>query len=96
MESSNSSEYRNDSFNVQTGIGPMVDNILNTVLGRVTSGDFKERLTDKIVSPVTTMINRKIQPYLYLAGGLYLVLVILLLIIIYLLVKKNKLLANQR
>lgn len=89
MESSNSPEYRNHNFNLQTGIGPMTDNILNTILDRVTTGDFKEKLTDKIVSPITDMINRKIQPYLYLASGLYLVVLILLLIIIYILIKKK-------
>lgn len=89
MESSNSPEYRNN-FNLETGIGPMTDNILNTILDRVTTGDFKERLTDKIVSPVTNIINKKIQPYIYLAAGSYVLLLILLLIIIYMLMKNKK------
>ena len=90
MESSNSPEYRDNNFNLQTGMGPLTDNLLNTVLDRVTSGDFRERLADKIVDPITDVINKKIQPYIYLAAGLYILLVILLLVIIYLLVKKNR------
>lgn len=79
-----------NNFKFETGIGPMTDRILNSVLDRVTSGNFKEKLTDKIVDPVMLSINNKIRPYVYTGIILYAILVILLIVIIYLLVKKNK------
>lgn len=81
----------NDNIRFQTGIGPVTDRILNSILDRLTTDNFKEKLIDKIVDPVTNIINQKIKPYVYMAMILYLILIVLLVIIIYLLVKKNKL-----
>ena len=79
-----------DNFKFQTGIGPMTDKILNSILDRLTSDSFKEKLTDKIVDPVTEIINRKIKPYVYTSIGLYSIVILLLLIIIYLLIVRKK------
>lgn len=79
-----------NNFRFETGIGPITDKILNSILDRLTTDNFKERLTDKIVDPVTTIINQKIKPYIYTSMALYAILVILLVIIIYLLVTKRK------
>lgn len=90
METISPSFQDNDNnFNVESGIGPMTDNILNTILDRVTSGDFKEQLTNKIVSPVIDIINKKIKPYLYVGIALYLLIILLLLIIVFLVIKKK-------
>ncbi len=78
-----------DNNRFQTGMGPVTDKILGTILDRVTSGDFKEILTDKIVDPITEIINIKIKPYVYVSIGLYIIVIILLIIIIYLLLKKK-------
>lgn len=80
--------YENN-YRVETGIGPLVDKVLNTILDRITSDNFREQLTNKIIDPVTNVVNEKIKPYLYISIILYLVLVVLLTIIIYLLVKKK-------
>jgi membrane-associated protease RseP (regulator of RpoE activity) len=79
-----------DNNKFHTGIGPVTDRLLNNIIERLSSHDFKEILTDKIVDPVTEVINKKIQPYVHISIALYSILVILLVIIIYLLLKKNK------
>ena len=74
---------------IETGIGPVTDRLLGTVIDRLANSDFREILTDKIVDPITEVVNRKIRPYIYAGVGLYTVLVVLLAIIIYLLMKKK-------
>lgn len=74
---------------IETGIGPVTDRLLSTIVDRVTSGDFKEILADKIVYPITDIINRKIRPYVYISIVLYLIVIVLLIIIIVLLSKKR-------
>ena len=80
----------NDSFTLETGIGPTTDKIINTILDRLTTDKFREKLIDKIVAPVTNVINEKIRPYVYIGIGLYALLIILLVTIIILLISKNK------
>ena len=82
-----SSKQNNTVF--ETGIGPTTDKILQTILDRLTTDKFREKLIDKIVDPVTNIINEKIRPYVYVSIGLYSVVIILLLFIIYLLSKKK-------
>lgn len=84
-----SSNSQENQFKIETGIGPMTDNLLNCILDRLSNDNFKEKLTNKIVDPVTFMINRKIKPYINLSVGLYGLVIVLLCVIIYLLVKKK-------
>lgn len=87
----NSKEVPHDeSVRFATGIGPTTDKILNTLIDRFTSGDFREKLTDRIVDPITNMINDKIRPYIYVCIGLYFIVILLLIVIIWLLIKKPK------
>lgn len=92
MSSNKFSENRvlEENFKFQTGIGPMTDKILNSILDRITSDSFKEKLSDKIVDPVIGLINQKIKPYVYTCLVLYAIIIILLLIIIYLLLNKKR------
>lgn len=76
---------REEHSRFETGIGPMTDRLLNSAVDRLTSGDFRERLMDKIVDPTFSLINRKIQPYVYVSLIMYLFIIILLAFIIYLL-----------
>ena len=78
-----------DNFKLETGIGPTVDRILNSLLDRITSDAFREKLAHRIVDPMTGIINQKIRPYIYTFIVLYAVIVLLLLIIIYLIVAKK-------
>lgn len=78
-----------DKFRVETGIGPMTDNILNTILDRITTDNFRGKLTDKIIQPITGMINEKIKPYLYISLLLYSFIVILLFVIILLVMMRR-------
>jgi len=80
----------NQNFNFQTGIGPVTDNILNAILDRFTTAQFQGKLLNKIVSPLTNVINEKIKPYVYISIGLYVFIVLLLFIIIFLVVRKKK------
>ncbi|AGD92303.1 hypothetical protein LBA_00385 [Megavirus lba] len=79
-----------DNLRFETGIGPITDKVLNSVLDRVTADGFREKLVDKIVDPITSIINDKIRPYVYLLIFLYILLIVLLVIIIYLILKKSK------
>lgn len=77
------STNRDTNMRFETGIGPITDKVLNTVLDRLKNSDFKEKLTYVVVDPITDMISVKIRPYLYLGAVLYLIVIILLVIIIY-------------
>jgi len=83
------SQNENNNFSFATGIGPMTDRVLNTVLDRLSTDKFREKLTDKIVGPVTNVVSQKVKPYIYLTIGLYAIVIILLIIIIYMLMKKQ-------
>lgn len=74
---------------VRTGIGPMTDRIINELIDKIDINDYKEKIYEKIVDPLTSMINKRIQPYIYFSAGLYILIIILLLIIIYILLNKK-------
>jgi len=74
---------------VITGMGPMTDKMIQSIVTKLTSTDFKERVTDKLLQPVLETMNRKLQPYFYTGIGLYIIVIILLIIILYLLSKKK-------
>ena len=90
MSSIDDAQNGRQNFRFETGIGPATDNILNHILDRLTTDGFKEKLTDKIVDPITDIINKKIKPYIRISIVLYAVVVILLLFIIYLLMNKRR------
>jgi hypothetical protein len=74
---------------IETGVGPMTDQILNTLVEKINSDMFKSTITSKILDPLTASVNEKIKPYVQISMGLYGVVVILMIIIIYLLVTKK-------
>ena len=78
-----------NGFNFETGLGPTTDRILNDLFGKLTNDQFREKLTDKIVGPVTGIIGSKVRPYVYVIAGLYIIVIVLLLVIIYLIVTKK-------
>lgn len=80
-----------DGLRFSTGIGPRVDKFLNGIIDKISTDEFRENLSNKIVGPITDIVNQKIKPYIYIGIGLYVILLVLLLIIIYMLYKKNKL-----
>lgn len=75
---------------METGIGPTVDRILNTILQRLSSDSVKQRISNELVDPITQQVQQKVKPYIYAAIFLYAILIILLLVIIYLLISKNR------
>jgi len=79
-----------DSAKFETGMGPMTDSILNLILEKISTTNFREKLTDNIMCPISQMVNQRIRPYVYISVVLYCIIIILLLAIIYLLLKKNK------
>lgn len=78
----------NNELKLETGIGPFTDGLLVSILDRITSGDFREILIDKIVDPITEIINKKIKPYVYISIVLYSVVIVLMIYIIFLLKKR--------
>ena len=70
---------------VETGIGPITDNIVNTILDGIND----EKLSNRILDPITIIINRRLKPYIYIAAMLYAIIILMLILIIYLLIKKR-------
>lgn len=75
---------------IETGIGPITDKILGAVVDKINTNEFKEMISDKVVEPITVIVTKKIQPYIYLASFMYFVLFLMLALIIYLLMNKRK------
>ena len=87
MNLGNSDILRGDeNSKFQSGIGPTTDKIINYIIEIITADSFREKITNKLVDPVTEMINAKVKPYIYMSIGLYCLVIVLLLIIIYLLI----------
>lgn len=76
---------REESSRFETGIGPMTDRFLGSIVDRLTSGDFREKVMGKIVDPTFDLIYRKAKPYIFLTVAMYIILIILLGFIIFLL-----------
>lgn len=74
---------------IESGFGPITDRLLNKICDIVTNRDFQEKFTDKLINPLTTIVNDKIKPYIYLTMIMYCILIILLIYIIYLLQSKK-------
>jgi len=74
----------------ESGIGPITDKIINGVFDVITNKDFNEKISNKLVTPLTQIVNDKIKPYIYISGFLYLIIITLLLIIISLISNPKK------
>lgn len=74
----------------ETGIGPMTDNVLNTIINKVSSDQFKATVTDRLVNPVMKEISQKAKPYVHYAIFFYVILLVLLIVIIFMLFRLNK------
>jgi hypothetical protein len=75
---------------LKTGMGPVTDRIVNELIDGFAIDDYRDKINNKFVDPITEIINRRVQPYVYLSGGLYIVIIILLCVIIYILLHKKK------
>lgn len=74
---------------LKTGMGPVTDRIVNELIDGFTIDAYQDKINNKFVDPITEIINRRVQPYVYLSGGLYIVIIILLCVIIYILLHKK-------
>lgn len=80
----------NETFHLQTGIGPMTDKFLNSILEKINSDAFRKRVGDAIIGPFSDTIDKKVKPYICTMFSIYGVVILLLLIIIYLLMIRRK------
>ena len=80
----------NPNYDFASGLGPITDKILNGMFDAITNRDFKDKISDKLINPLTQIVNDKIKPYVCMGVFLYSIVFIMLLIIIYLLYTKNK------
>lgn len=76
--------HKNEPY-INSGIGPSVDNLINVLIEKICSKNFKDNIKNKVLQPSINVAYSKMKPYLYFGGLLYLLLVILQLFIIYLL-----------
>lgn len=77
-------------FKLSTGMGPITDRIINELMNGFTIDDYRDKINDKFVDPMTKIINQRLRPYMYISGGLYIIIIVLLLIIIYILIIRKK------
>lgn len=70
-------------FQIDTGIGPITDGILNGIINNITSGNYKDKL-DKLVNPLISLIGDKLKPIVYVILVLYALILVLLIYIIFL------------
>jgi hypothetical protein len=75
---------------VETGMGPVTDKVINTILSKLSSTKFRNEISNRVFDPIMNDVKQKVIPYLYMGGIMYLIIVFLLVIIIYILVKKRK------
>lgn len=75
---------------LKTGMGPITDRIINELIDGFAIDNYQDKINNKFVDPITEIINRRVQPYVYLSGGLYVVIIILLCVIIYILINKKR------
>lgn len=74
---------------ITTGMGPMTDKMINDLLNNCNNNIVKDLISNKLIDPITEIINRKTQPYIHFGIGLYVTVIILLCIIIYLQIVKK-------
>lgn len=83
MTSSNSKDKH-----IETGIGPMTDNMLNVLIKKMNESGLKDSIECNIFEPTLEKIKNRFRPYLLLTVVLYLIIIVLLWYIIRLLKKK--------
>lgn len=71
----------NEKLLIETGIGPMTDNLINIILKKIASKEFKGMLANKIVDPSMKLVYSKVKPYIYASVVMYVTVIILLLMI---------------
>jgi len=83
-------EFQEDKPIFETGMGPKTDRIINELINGFTIDNYRDKINDKFLDPITEIINQKTKPYVYLTYGLYSINIILLLVIIYILLNKKQ------
>jgi|SRR5437868_3073182 hypothetical protein len=76
--------------NLTLGMGPITDKLINAMFDVITTKSFQDKISNKLINPLTMVVNDKIKPYVHMAAFLYLIIIILLIIIIYLIYKQKK------
>ena len=84
-------DYNEKRPAIETGFGPMTDNVINYAINKITSDPVKNKLMVEIVNPVTKTIQRKIMLASLVLAFAFVVIVILLVIMIYKTTKLTKL-----
>lgn len=78
------------SSKIETGVGPITDQLLNSLVDKLNSDNFKTDVMGKLMDPVSEILNEKIKPYIQISMALYGIVIILMLVIIYLLITQKK------
>lgn len=80
-------DTQNKTTDFESGFGPITDRILNNIYNFLTNKEFQDKVSDKLVNPLTQIINDKMRPYIYMSIVLYGIIIVLLITIIYMLKK---------
>lgn len=85
----NTTNYKPQPF--ETGMGPITDSLINKLIQQLEKTTIKDKLYDRIFCPLTEIINRKLQPYIYIFLSMYGILFFLLVFIfIFLLLSRRR------
>jgi len=74
----------------RSGIGPMTDRIINSVLESINTQQFRQILKERMVNPTMEIVLEKMKPYIILSVVLYIIIIMFLLVIIFILCRKRK------
>lgn len=74
---------------IVTGMGPVTDKMINDLINNCNNRIIKDLITNRLINPLTEIINKKTQPYIHFGIGLYITVIVMLCIIIYLLIAKK-------
>lgn len=74
----------------RSGIGPITDRIINSVLDGINTQSFRQILKERMVNFTMEIVLEKMKPYIILSVILYIVIIIFLLAIIIILCRLTK------
>lgn len=75
---------------IETGIGAFTDKILNVVIEKVDSPQFRNQINQRLVEPVIANSMARFRPYIMTVCIAYIILLVLIIFIIYLLFRMKK------
>lgn len=85
----NNIKKNNTTPYMQTGIGSFTDTLINQCIYELNKKETKEKVYNKILTPMIDEINKKIYPY-FMGFSLAIITILILIIIMFMFIIKNQ------